>query len=233
MSAPRVLGLVGGASWVSTIEYYRLINEGVNKVLGGSNYAQLVMHSFNFADLVAFNAKRDWDGLLNAVRPAAQNLIKSGAKAIVLCANTLHLTADKLARDINVPIIHIAEATADEIQKAGVERVALLGTRYTMEMDFFRERLERRKLSVAIPDEPERTFVHDSIFTELVKGVLKPETKQRYLDLMGGMARQGTQGFILGCTEIPLLIKPADMAAPMFDTTALHAAAAVRFALDS
>ena len=228
----RTLGLVGGSSWVSTIEYYRFINEGVNKGLGGSNYAQCVIHSFNFADLVAFNATLDWDGLYRVVEPAAQNLIRSGAQAIVLCANTMHVVADQLEPRLKVPLIHIAEATAEEIKRAGLERVALLGTRYTMELDFFKDRLKRRKLSVATPDEKERTFINDSIFKELTRGVCTPESKQGFLEIMGRMAKQGAQGFILGCTEIPLLIKPGDFPAPMFDTTAIHAAAAVRFALE-
>ena len=227
----KTIGLVGGASWVSTIDYYKYINEGVNRGLGGSNFAQCVIHSFNFADLVAFNARLDWDGLFNVVEPAALNLVRAGAEAIVLCANTMHVVADRLEPKIRVPLIHIAEATADDIQKQGLERVALLGTRYTMELDFFKERLTRRKLSVATPNEQERTFINDSIFKELTKGIVTAEARQRYVDIMGRMAKEGAQGFILGCTEIPLLIKAKDFPAPLFDTTAIHAAAAVRFAL--
>ena len=143
----------------------------------------------------------------------------------------MHVVADKLEPRLKAPIIHIAEATADEIQRAGIDRVALLGTRYTMEPAFFKDRLKRRKLSVATPNDAERAFINESIFSELTRGVIKPATKQRYLDAMGRLAKDGAQGFILGWTEIPLLIKPGDFAAPLFDTTAIHATAAVRFAL--
>ena len=226
----RTLGLVGGTSWISTIDYYRLINEGVTARLGGNQSASCVIHSFNYGDIQALTFRKDWDGVLNVVGAAAANLVRSGAEGIVLCANTMHVIADGLAERIDVPIIHIVDATADRIAATGLDRVALLGTRFTMEMDFFKDRLARRGISVSIPNDADRDFIHASIFGELASGAFTPPTKQRYLDIIGKLGAGGAQGAILGCTEIPIVIKAGDTALPLFDTTAIHAEAAVRFA---
>jgi aspartate racemase len=226
----RTLGLVGGTSWVSTVDYYRLINEGVNAKLGGNHFATCIIHSFNYGAIQELTFRRDWNGVLEVVSAATADLVRSGAEGIVLCANTMHIIADGLAKRIGVPIIHIVDATADRITAAGLDRVALLGTRFTMEMDFFKDRLDRRGINVTIPRDADREFIHTSIFGELGRGLFTTPTKQRYLDIIGTLSAEGAQGAILGCTEIPMLIKPEDTTLPLFDTTAIHAAAAVKFA---
>lgn len=227
----KMLGLIGGMSWIATIDYYRLINEQVNQRLGGSEYARCIIYSFNYGEIMALNATQDWDGVLERVVGACACLREGGAEGLVLCANTLHLIADRLQDRVGLPVIHIAEAAAGGVQRAGLRRVALLGTRFTMEMDFFKERLARHRIETAIPAEADREFIHASIFEELGKGDFRPETKARYLRIIASMAEQGAEGAILGCTEIPLLVKQEDCPVPIFDTTALHAAAAVSFAL--
>ena len=222
---------MGGMSWVSTIEYYRLINEGVNKRLGGNHAARLAMFSVNFGDIAEIVAAQDWDGFLEMATQACKGLEAAGAEAIILCANTAHIVADRLKPRLGVPLIHIVDATAQEITRAGLDRVSLLGTRFTMEADFFRERLKKFGIIAVTPGQADRDWIHSTIFNELGKNVFLPATKQRYLDIIGGLANGGAQGAILGCTEIPLIIKPGDLAAPSFDTTEIHAAAAVNFAL--
>jgi aspartate racemase len=226
----RMLGLVGGTSWVSTMDYYRFINEGVNARLGGANFARCVIHSFNYADIQALTFRRDWAGVLDLVGAAVDNLVRSGAEGIVLCANTMHVIADGLAERIDVPVIHIVDATADRILADGIDRVALLCTRFTMEMDFFKDRLASRGISVIIPDDAEREFIHASIFGDLSAGVVTAETKGRYLEILDALAGRGARGAILGCTEIPLVVKPGEASLPTYDTTAIHAEAAVEFA---
>lgn len=227
----RTLGLVGGTSWVSTMDYYRLINEGVNAKLGGNQFARCVIHSFNYADIQALAFREDWTGVLDLVGPAADNLVHSGAEGIVLCANTMHIIADGLAERLDVPIIHIVDATAERVNAAGLGCVALLGTKYTMEMGFFKDRLGVRGVSVMTPDAADREFIQSSIFSDLSAGIVRPEVKRRYLDIIAGLAARGAEGAILGCTEIPLVVKPEDTGTPTFDTTAIHAEAAVSFAL--
>ena len=228
----RTLGLVGGTSWVSTMDYYRLINEGVNAKLGGNQFAKCVIHSFNYADIQALTFREDWAGVLAVVGAAADNLVRSGAQGIVLCANTMHLIADDLAQRLDVPIIHIVDATAARIKAAGLRQVALLGTRYTMEKGFFKDRLAARGVGVMIPDDADREFIHGSIFGDLSAGIVRPEVKRRNLDIIAALAQRGAEGAILGCTEIPLVVKPGDTNTPTFDTTAIHAEAAVSFALE-
>lgn len=226
-----MLGLVGGTSWVSTIDYYRLINEGVSARLGGSQAARCVIHSFNFADIIELTKRHDWDAILDLVSEASVNLRKSGADAIVLCANTMHIIADRLEERVRLPLIHIVDATASEIRRAGIERVSLLGTRYTMELPFFKDRLAWHGISSVVPEPADREFIHDSIFSELGKNIIRDETRARYLSIIDSLAKQGAKGSILGCTEIPLLIKQEHTTVPVFDTTALHARAAVDFAV--
>lgn len=231
MTTNRTLGLIGGTSWVSTMDYYRLINEGVNAKLGGNQFAKCVIHSFNYADIQALTFREDWAGVLALVGAAADNLVRSGAQGIVLCANTMHLIADDLAQRLDVPIIHIVDATAARIKAAGLRQVALLGTKYTMEKGFFKDRLAARGVGVMIPDDADRDFIHGSIFGDLSAGIVRPEVKRRYLDIIAALAQRGAEGAILGCTEIPLVVKPEDTGTPTFDTTAIHAEAAVAFAL--
>jgi aspartate racemase len=226
----KTLGLIGGTTWLSTIEYYRLINEGVAARRAGHT-AKCVIHSFDFGDILEINKRQDWDALLEMVAAAAINLRKSGAEGLVLCANTLHVIADRLQPRVGLPIIHIVDAVAGEIRRAGLERVSLLGTRFTMELPFFKDRLNWHGVGAVIPEPADRDFIHESIFSELGKNIFKPETRARYLSIISGLSLHGARGSILGCTEIPLLIKQDDTTIPLFDTTALHARAAIDFAL--
>jgi aspartate racemase len=227
----KTLGLVGGTTWVSTIDYYRLINEGVAERLGGSQSARCIIHSFNFGDIVALNERQDWDGVFELVRDASVNLRKSGAQGIVLCANTLHIVAERVEERVQLPLIHIVDAAAAAIRRSGLERVSLLGTKYTMELPFFKDRLAWHGITAVVPEPGDREFIHRTIFSELGKNLFRDETRSRYLSIIDSLAKQGAKGTILGCTEIPLLIKQQDASVPVFDTTALHAQAAVDFAL--
>jgi aspartate racemase len=228
----KILGLIGGTSWVSTIDYYRLINQGINAKLGDLNFAECIIYSFNYQDIKRNNDANDWDRTLAMMTAAGLNLKNSGATAIVLCANTMHKIADQLEQNIQLPVIHIATATADVVKSKGIKKIGLLGTRFTMEQDFFRDKLTEKGIEVIIPDEKDRDFIHYSIFEELGRNVLKPGTKQFYLEVMHKLAGQGAEGVILGCTEIPLLISPSDIDIPLFDTAEIHSAAAVAFALE-
>ena len=227
----KTLGLMGGLTWLSTIEYYRLINEGVNRRLGASHSAKCVIHSVDFEPVRAMTVVHDWDAFLELATGVSKSLRKSGAEAIVLCANTAHVVADRLQDRIDIPVIHLVDALAAEIKRAGLDTVALLGTRYTMELDFFKDRLKKHGIVARVPGDADRDFIHASIFDELAKEIFLPATKQRYLDIIGGLVNAGAQGAILGCTQIPLIIKQDDSSVPVFDTTAIHAAAAVSFAL--
>lgn len=227
----KTLGLIGGISWVSTIDYYRLINEGINARLGGLNFAKCIIHSFNYADIKRNNDKGDWASTLAMITDASLNMKASGAEGIVLCANTMHKIADELQAAINLPVIHIATATAAEIEKQQVQKVALLGTKFTMEMDFFRSKLDDKNIEVIIPEENDREFIHYTIFEELGRGVINEASRSRYISIIESLVGKGAQGAILGCTEIPMLVKPGDVSVPVFDTTQIHAAAAVKFAL--
>jgi aspartate racemase len=227
----KTLGLIGGTTWLSTIEYYRLINEGVAARLGGNQAARCIVHSFNFGDIVEINKREDWDALFELVRDAAVNLRKSGVDGIVLCANTLHIIADRLEERVQLPLIHIVDATAAEIRRAGIERVSLLGTRFTMEKPFFKDRLAWHGITPTIPEPDDRAFIHESIFSELGKNIFTDETRARYVSIIESLSKQGARASILGCTEIPLLVKQTDTTVPVFDTTAIHARAAVDFAL--
>lgn len=230
----KMLGLIGGTTWLSTVDYYRLLNEGVNERLGGMEYARCLMYSLNFGDIVKINERQDWDAALELFSDAATRLKNAGAEGLVLCANTAHVIADRLEKRIGLPLIHIADAAAHAIRRAGIERVGLLGTRYTMELDFFKDRLAWHGVTGIVPNAAEREFIHGTIFGELAKNVIRPETRDRYLEIMDRMEKQdGARGAILGCTEIPLLIKQSDTRIPVFDTTALHVRAAVDWALSS
>lgn len=227
----KLLGLIGGTSWVSTIDYYKLINEGINARLGELNAARCIIYSFNFQDIKRNNDNNDWDLTLKMVTEASQHLETSGAKAIVLCANTMHLIADQLSKNIDIPVIHIASATAQRIRSANLNKVALLGTKFTMERDFFTNKLSEENIDTIIPGDDDREFIHYTIFEELGRNVFRKETRDRYLDIISQLIDQGAQGIVLGCTEIPMMIKPEDIVAPVFDTLKIHAEAAVNFSL--
>ncbi len=228
----KTLGLIGGISWVSTVEYYTQINEGINEKLGGLNYSECLIHSFNYQKIKDNNDTNDWDSTLKMVVSASKNLERSGAKGIVLCANTMHFIADKIQEQINIPIIHIATATATEIKKVGLKKVGLLGTKFTMEYDFFKSKLKEQGIEALIPkNDSDKEFVHNTIFDELGKGIIKEETKEKYLSIINGLKKEGAEGIIAGCTEIPLIIKESDIDIPYFDTALIHGKSAIEFTL--
>jgi aspartate racemase len=225
----KTLGLIGGISWHSTIEYYRLINQKVAARLGGLHSAKLFLYSVDFQEVIPGDDA--WPRISALFCDVAQRLEHAGAEGLLLCANTAHRLADDVQNQIGIPLIHIAEATGREIEKQKLSKVALLGTRFTMEQTFFRERLSRMGIEALIPDDSDRNFIHETIFGELTHGVIKPETRSAYLKIIDKLAERGARGIILGCTEIPLLIKAGDCALPLFDTTEIHATAAVDFML--
>ncbi|WP_278022191.1 aspartate/glutamate racemase family protein [Flavobacterium ginsengisoli] len=219
----RKIGLIGGISWVSTSDYYTLINKGINEKLGGLNFSECLIYSFNYADIKKNNDANDWDSTFNMLFKAAEVLKSGGAEAILLCANTMHLIADRLQQAIDIPLIHIAEETAIEIQKKEIKKVGLLGTKFTMELDFFKDKLAEKGIETIIPNsEADKDFIHYTIFEELGRGIATEETKKRYLEIANELIKNGAEGIILGCTEIPLVIKEGDLNVPIFDTTLIH-----------
>lgn len=228
----KVIGLIGGISWVSTADYYKLINEGINNRLGGLNFSECLIYSFNYADIKRNNENNDWDSTFTMLFKACEFLKSGGAEAIVLCANTMHFIAERLEEAIGLPIIHIATATAIEIQKQEIKKVGLLGTKFTIELDFFKDKLTEKGIEAIIPQNQEdKDFIHTTIFEELGRGLVTKSTKERYLAIANQLIKEGAEGIILGCTEIPLVIKPEDLLVPVFDTTLIHSNAAVEFQL--
>lgn len=219
-------------SWESSIEYERVINELVRERVGGVASADLLIRSFNFADIEQLQSEERWDEAGRVLARAAAHLVAGGAEAIVLCTNTMHKLADAIEEAIDVPLLHIADATAEEVRRAGCGTVALLGTRYTMEQDFYAHRLqERHGITVIVPEEPDRSVVHDVIYDELVRGIVNERSRKGYLEIIGRLVDQGAQGVVAGCTEIELLVSQQDLAVPLFATARIHARAAVDFAL--
>ncbi len=218
-------------SWESSIEYERMINEGVRDRLGGVHSADLIIRSYDFAAIEALQHADRWEEAGAVLAVDARRLQDAGAELIVLCTNTMHVCAPAIEAAIDVPFLHLADATARAVLETGVRTVALLGTRYTMERDFYRGRLAAHGLDVLVPDEPDRTTVHDIIYEELVRGVVREESKQAYIDVIERLAGAGAQGVIAGCTEIELLVGADDVGVPWFPTTRLHAQAAVEAAL--
>ncbi|WP_114789809.1 aspartate/glutamate racemase family protein [Niabella yanshanensis] len=227
----KKLGLVGGISWVSTTDYYRYINEGINAKLGGLNYAECIIYSVNFQEIHNNNLADNWEGTFLILSQACDSLQKAGAEAILLGANTMHLLADRVAQVIDVPLIHVAVATAEAIRAKGLKKVALLGTKFTMERDFFKNKLEEKGIGAIIPDEEGRNYIAQKLEAELYKGIVTEETRAGFLKIIDQLIAQGAEGVILGCTEIPLLIKQEHLTIPGFDTTKIHSDAAVAFAL--
>ena len=226
------IGLIGGMSWESTLEYYRLINRGVQAALGGHHSASILIDSLDFAGIEKLQSEGRWDETGEILAASAQTLQRAGAEGVMLCTNTMHKVADRIGRDLTIPFLHIADVTAARIKADGLRTVGLLGTRYTMEQAFYRDRLTDAGLSVIIPNAEDRGTVNAVIYDELCLGRIEPASKARYLQIMARLAAEGAEGVILGCTEIGLLISQADTALPLFDTTAIHAAAAVDFCLD-
>lgn len=228
----RKIGLIGGISWVSTSDYYALINKGINEKLGELNFSECLIYSFNYADIKKNNDTNDWDSTFNMLLKASEVLKSGGAEAILLCANTMHLIADRLQQAIDIPLIHIAVETAIEIEKKQLKKVGLLGTKFTMELDFFKDKLAEKGIETIIPvSEEVKDFIHYTIFEELGRGIVTEETKKRYLEIANELIKNGAEGIILGCTEIPLVIKEGDLNVPIFDTTLIHTQAAINFQL--
>ena len=227
----KTIGMIGGTSWVSTIDYYRYINTMTNERLGRLNSAKIILYSVNFEEMKQLADAGRWDDFGEILSDAAHRLELAGAACILLCANTMHVSADSVQGRIGIPLIHIADVTAKEIVKQNITKVALLGTKFTMEKDFFKNRLLHYGISAQIPGDAEREFIHESIFGELGKGIFTAETKKKFVGIMEEMKSKGNAGVVLACTEIPMLISPSEFPMPAFDTTLIHAAAAVDFAL--
>src|ERR1044071_2912903 len=229
----KVIGLIGGMSWGASAEYYRLINRGVRSRLGGQHSARSLMYSVDFQDVEVLQREGLWAEAAHEMAECALRLERGGADFVVLCTNTMHKLAPAIEAAVRIPLVHIADATAAAALRAGVKRVGLLGTRYTMEEEFYRGRLaERHGLEVLTPDEAGRKVVHDVIYDELCQGKVVEESRREYLRVIDALAGRGAEGIILGCTEITLLIRPEDTFLPLFDTTRLHAEEAVRLALE-
>nr|WP_283949828.1 aspartate/glutamate racemase family protein [Limobrevibacterium gyesilva] len=232
MVSQKVIGLLGGMSWESSAEYYRIINESVRDRLGGLSSARCLMWSFDFAEIEALQHAGRWDDATALMIEAAQRLERGGADFLLICTNTMHRMADQVQAAIRMPLLHIADPTAERLRAAGMRRVGLLGTAFTMEQDFYKGRLvERHGLEVLVPEEEDRATVHRVIYDELVQGRVEPASRQAYRQVIARLAERGAEAVILGCTEIMLLVQPEDSAVPLYDTTAIHAEAAVELAL--
>ena len=227
----KTIGLIGGMSWESSLEYYRIINETVKAKLGGLHSAKCLMYSVDFAEIELLQHQGKWDEAADFMIDAAQRVERGGADVVLICTNTMHKLADSVQAHIQIPLLHIADATAGKIKEQGFQTVGLLGTKFTMEEGFYKNRLsEKYGLNVLIPDENERNLIHRVIYEELCRGEIKQTSKEHYLTIIQQLAQQGAEGIILGCTEIPLLIKAEDCQIPLLDTTRIHAEAAVKYA---
>ncbi|WAI89049.1 Putative racemase YgeA [Psychrobacter sp. SC65A.3] len=227
----RTLGIIGGMSWESTQSYYRLINEGIKAKLGNLHSADLLIHSVDFAPIGELQAQGQWEELGDVMVNSGKRLQAAGAQGLLIATNTMHKVAEQVQAATNLPLIHIADTTADAIKQQGLTKIALLGTQFTMTEDFYKQRLIDAGLQVLIPDTDARAEVHRIIYDELCQGQLLASSRQYYTQVINELAAQGAEGAILGCTEIGLLISQADSPIPVFDTTAIHAAAAVQFLL--
>jgi aspartate racemase len=229
----KTIGLIGGMSWESTLTYYRIINEQVRAARGALHSAQILLYSVNFAEIAVLQREGRWDTAAALLIDAAHRLERGGADCIILCTNTMHKVAEALQASISLPLLHIADATADAIQAQGIQRVGLLGTRFTMDEDFYRGRLtQRHNIAVLTPPPDEQDMIHHVIFDELCVGICNQESKATYQASIAGLVARGAKGIILGCTEIGLLINANDASVPLFDTTHIHATAAVAYALE-
>ena len=228
----KTVGMIGGMSWESSLEYYRILNEAVKERLGGLHSAKCVLVSVDFAEIEPLQHQERWTEQAQMMVAAAQNVERAGADFLLLCTNTMHKLAEDIQAGIHIPFLHIADATARKIKASGIHKVGLLGTRFTMEQDFYRLRLEEKHhLSVLIPGEQQREVIHRIIYQELCLGIIKAESRMQYAGVIQDLAQHGAQGIILGCTEIELLVKPEDSPVPLFPTTRIHAEAAVDYAL--
>ena len=228
----KTIGLIGGMSWESSIEYYRIINQVVQKKLGGVHSAKIVLISLDFAEIEDLQNSGDWEEATRIMVEAARRVEKGGADLILICTNTMHLMAEEVQEKINIPTLHIADATAQAVKQKELNTIGLLGTRFTMEKEFYRGRLEtHHQLMVLIPDQEQREKVHQVIYEELVQGIIDDDSLKIYQEVIDSLVERGAQGIVLGCTEIGLLVKPEDVLVPVFDTMEIHALAAVEAAL--
>ena len=229
MGNNKIIGMIGGTGWASTMEYYRLINEKVNARAGGFQFARCLIYSMNYGEIHDFNTKGDLESIYFLVLAAARRLQAAGVDCLVLCANTLHQYAERLFDDVPIPIVHIADATANEIKKDGLLKVGLLGTGQTMEMDFYKDRMAKHGIEVIIPDTEERRYLDQTIRKEFVANIFTREASNRILQIINILEQRGTEGIILGCTEIPLVVKQDQTKVKLYDTTDIHAEAIVDF----
>lgn len=227
----RTIGMITGMTWESSVIYYRLVNQETKRRLGGHHNARSVMVTVDFAEVEKMQHNGDWKALGLLIAKTARQLERAGADFIILCTNTTHKVSDSIESAVGIPLLHIGDATADAVLQAGQKRVGLLGTKFTMEDTFIRQRLERRGIQVLVPDEPSRDVIHRVIYGELAHGIILPESRAQYQRIIDNLAARGAQSVVLGCTEIGLLIQPGDSPIPLHDTTVVHAIAAVEWAL--
>lgn len=227
----KTIGLLGGMSWESTVTYYQMINTVVKEKLGGLHSAKCLLYSVDFHELEERLTTGDWNGIEEILSKAALNLEKAGADFIVICTNTMHKVADRIADKISVPLLHIADVTGDELIAQKIEKAALLGTKYTMELDFYKSMLRDKGIEVMIPDEEDRIRINDIIFHELCLGVINDESKKTFLEIIEALSEKGAEGIILGCTEIGMIVSQQDTAVPLFDTTEIHGRKAAEFSI--
>ncbi|PEB38093.1 aspartate/glutamate racemase family protein [Bacillus cereus] len=228
----KTIGLIGGMSWESTSEYYRIINEEIKERLGGLHSAKCLINSVDFEEIERCQSSGDWDGAGEILGNAAYSLQKGGADFIIICTNTMHKVVGKIKAKIDIPVLHIADATAKEIKIKDIQKVGLLGTKYTMEQDFYKSRIEEHDIKVIVPSEKNRKEINKVIYTELCLGKIVSQSREYYKRVIEELVQKGAQGIILGCTEIGLLIKQENVSVPIFDTTHIHAIEAVKVALD-
>lgn len=227
----KTIGLLGGMSWESTLSYYRALNEGVKQRLGGLHSAKVVLYSVDFAEIEALQHQDRWSDTAEILADAAKSVEAAGADFLLLCTNTMHKVAPQLEAQLTIPLLHIADATARVLLQDDIRQVGLLGTRFTMEQDFYRERLQQAGITVLVPEQEQRSVVHRIIYDELCRGIISDRSREQYLEIIGSLAVQGAQAVILGCTEIGLLLQQSDTNMPLYDTTAIHATQAINYAL--
>lgn len=224
----RTIGLLGGTTWLSTVEYYRVLNQMAQDKLGGAHSCRLLLHSFDFEELTVHQRAGDWKTIESMLIERANSLASIGAESILICANTLHICADEVAANIGVPLVHLVDSIGEHLVGRQLRRVGVLGTRYTMEGEFYGGRLrERHGVEVAVPVGAEADFVHDSIFGEFARNEFLPSTRDRYLEIMRGLAKQGAEAIVMGCTEIPVLMEGVPFEIPLIDTIRVHCEAAI------
>ncbi|HET9912458.1 MAG TPA: aspartate/glutamate racemase family protein [Anaerolineales bacterium] len=228
----KTIGLIGGMSWESSLEYYRILNETTKAKLGGLHSAKCILYSVDFAEIEALQHQDQWEEAAQLMIAAGQSLERAGAEFIILCTNTMHKLADEIQSNTRIPFLHIADATAQRIKAAGLRKIGLLGTRFTMEHDFYKGRLvDKHGFDVITPDNEDREMVHRIIYDELCLGIVKQESREQYMETMEKLVQAGAEGIILGCTEIELLVHDGDSQVPLFATTKIHAISAVEYAL--